>query len=638
MILTGLRMTSWLCYKGNHEIALEPVIYAVVAERDGDPRKSNAQGKSALLRAIRFVLTGDHDSGTEDDWISEGQPEGGVDAEFTDGTFASRTRKRGASTKLKVITPDGDGERELLDDEAQDFLDRLVGSPGEQLATWWVEQKKCDRFITADPAVITRDVAEWTGIEPLREATAAVAMKLDALVRQHDTAAVVLAQAEAGLRAMEPEELLRELLAKLRAEEATLLTTLDSDKKAQATVERLARQRHDAEEYDRLAARLAAVEAHAKPYVGTALTMLPELLGSYARAKTRNDEADRAVREKNMLSRGLFNGVCPVGGIQCPAKDQLNADGEKSRELLALAKTTQSKARTDLEAVRLEVQTLETAKQALDDFATNKANLEEQMRRLRPAWEAHRAEKTIPEYTHDSARLLTTVRASIADAERKLVVRDQYDKSIGAQRGVMMALQPELTTHREALLILGPGGAQRRVAEGMLETVEDGANASLQTSGVDLRAAFSWQREGKALADNCEQCGAPFPSSRKVKNCTVCGSARGMKIERKLRIQVKPKSGGNDDLAGMAIRLAAFAWLKAKRGTPWSVACLDEPFAALDAHNRHGVARHLVALLGSRYGVEQAFVTAHDASLLGGLPHRILITGSDAGSTVRVVG
>ena len=127
MILTGLRLTSFLCFKGDHELALQPGIYAVVAEREGDQRKSNAQGKSALLRAIRFVLTGDSGADTEDEWISYGQPEGGVDAEFSDGTFASRTRKRGASTKLKVITPDGDGERELLDDEAQDFLNRLVG-------------------------------------------------------------------------------------------------------------------------------------------------------------------------------------------------------------------------------------------------------------------------------------------------------------------------------------------------------------------------------------------------------------------------------------------------------------------------------------------------------------------------------
>jgi DNA repair exonuclease SbcCD ATPase subunit len=123
-----------------------------------------------------------------------------------------------------------------------------------------------------------------------------------------------------------------------------------------------------------------------------------------------------------------------------------------------------------------------------------------------------------------------------------------------------------------------------------------------------------------------------------VRQCATCGAERGNKLERKLRARVTPRSGGADDVGGVAIRLAANSWLRDRRQSQWSVACLDEPFAALDQHNRHAVARHLAALLGGRYGVEQAFITAHDPALLAGLPRRIVVRGGERGSTVVVIG
>lgn len=90
-------------------------------------------------------------------------------------------------------------------------------------------------------------------------------------------------------------------------------------------------------------------------------------------------------------------------------------------------------------------------------------------------------------------------------------------------------------------------------------------------------------------------------------------------------------------VAGVGVRLSSSAWLRARRGSGWSVMVLDEPLAAVDLHHRMLVGRHLASMLGGRHGVEQAFVSAHDPGLLAALPRRIVVRGSATGSTIEVV-
>jgi ABC-type taurine transport system ATPase subunit len=90
------------------------------------------------------------------------------------------------------------------------------------------------------------------------------------------------------------------------------------------------------------------------------------------------------------------------------------------------------------------------------------------------------------------------------------------------------------------------------------------------------------------------------------------------------------KSGAYDDLAGIAMQLAAGAWLLDARDSPWSTCLADEPFAHTDASLRRGLARFFANAPG-RSIFRQLFLIAHSNDAIDMLPHRIEIVVSKDG-------
>jgi DNA repair exonuclease SbcCD ATPase subunit len=76
--------------------------------------------------------------------------------------------------------------------------------------------------------------------------------------------------------------------------------------------------------------------------------------------------------------------------------------------------------------------------------------------------------------------------------------------------------------------------------------------------------------------------------------------------------------------------------LRERRGSPFAIAVVDEPFGSLDQRNRAELARTFAAMLGS-VGLEQAFVVSHDEALLSALPSKIVIMRDGKRSSAEVV-
>lgn len=649
LYFSALRLTSFLPYRGEHQVDLGPGAFALVAERDGDPRRSNAQGKSALLWALRFVLTGDHPMRTEDEWITRGEQEGGVDAELSDGTFASRwrrrgTRRRGDPPLLKVLSADG---REMLDDEAQAHLDRIVGlSPKEQRTTWWCEQGKADLLVNGDPGEATADVVRWCGVEPVRRAAKRVSDDLRRLLADDARLIAVAeqARAEAAAIAEPPGGWDADDASRARRVE-DLRSLADADR---SEAERaLARRKilEDAARHEQLSqeeARLRLVPP--LPAEGD----LEACQRGFDELRASERVLEHEERERARLARGEFDGVCPVGGIECPAKERLNADARAARERLDDTRRRLAIARRDGDAKGASLSGMRTAQQAAARARARLDVISPEVAQLQPAADAVAAMSLaelgpaagepasegqpapLEEQLRGAERALAEVRALRA----RLAAAEARAADAEARRA---ALAPDIAARREALQVLGPSGAQRRLVDGFLDRVGSRACEDLAAAGIDMRVSFSWQRELADLADACAQCGQPLPSSRKVRACEACGAERGRKIEQKLRCEVWPKSGGMDALAGIGVRLSSMAWLRARRGSSWSAVAFDEPLAAVDAHNRMLVGYHLAAMLSGRYGIDQAFVSAHDPGLLSALPRRLVVRGSERGSSLEVV-
>src|SRR5262245_39615639 len=121
--VTKIVLENYGPFLGEHELALGPGVYGVVARRVSDPRRSNAVGKTTLMNVARHVVYGEQLQESEDGWISDGEKKGSARVELSDGSFAEISRRRGGSTRFAAKI----GGRESSGKEARAaFVENVV--------------------------------------------------------------------------------------------------------------------------------------------------------------------------------------------------------------------------------------------------------------------------------------------------------------------------------------------------------------------------------------------------------------------------------------------------------------------------------------------------------------------------------
>lgn len=655
MIIKSLRIKNFGPYRGDHTIELDRKVYAILAKRISDPESSNWAGKSMLLESIVYALEGTHRHRYDEDLISRGEAALDTELVFDEGSRILRSKLKGKRTSLYFFPAGGDPTKPLIQDEAQLAIARFVGlSPDDFRATCYFEQKRMARFITTEPAKRMDMVSAWFRLEPLENCETAVHRmassledtnkKLDGHLaaldqRKEDLARSLGWTEKDGLR-----EAIDRAITNLDAEIETRKGIVGGlEDRLQKNAELLAA-RGRVQDYQNVVAEgKKAREEFDKIKLPVLQRAWEASNEHFVKVSGELEVLGKDLRQKRQAAKGLFDGHCPISDIECPAKVAINTPRARNNELAEEAQKAydakaggvqaagimERKCREGLEDARRMEQRLqmlrEQAKKMADQARAAQAGGEPvDPVALRQDLEKERGDMM------DAKGKVERLRAWGKELDDAVITRKTlYEKKaeIAGQLGIF----------REAAVIFGKRGAQRRVAEGALQQIQDDANEMLRESGASLTIEARWSREGKGLAKACEACGNPFPASAKVKHCERCGAARGPSLENKLDIIMSDWSGAAEDLAGAGIQLAASRWLREERGTSWSTALLDEPFGALDAAHRKGFAAHLTAMLSGRYGFEQAFVVAHHSSVLDALPGRIEIVSDGKWSVPRVV-
>jgi DNA repair exonuclease SbcCD ATPase subunit len=324
--------------------------------------------------------------------------------------------------------------------------------------------------------------------------------------------------------------------------------------------------------------------------------------------------------------------------IQCPAKGEINGRREQNAQALREAEAALQEATRANDAAQAALSRASAEERALQAELDRAAALRRDVARHAPSRERI-ARDGAPPPEGQVAQEASRAWDEALEADRK-VQRARQARAALAQAGELRARAREQADAvaaaarqlREALGVVGRMGAQRAVAERELRVVEAGANAVLGSCGIELRVALRWGRESPTgeLAASCDACGAPC--SGKARGCPRCGAERGPKVDPKVELELSDRSGAADDLGGLAVRIAAGAWLRDRRGSAWRSIVVDEPFGALDASNRRALASHLAAAARSG-GYRQALVVAHDAASMAALPERVTVVGLADGSS-----
>lgn len=639
MRIASLTMCNWQPYRGEHRLELQPKAYAVTAVRDGDANASNWSGKSALLEAVDFALHGRHNHRLEDDWITDGEKEGSVLVELDDGTVVKRSRKRGKSTQLLVTPPSA--VTSSKGDEAQALVASMMGlTPGDFLATCYFQQRQMARFILSKPEDRMGIVREWFRLERLELAEEACRANILRLTMAMAAVRQKIDALDAQLRANVDDSVFRVLddevaQAKGALELATRL--MDEESEVELRREKFAAFHALVVEGKRLAKELEDVVPVFEEDLQAAALENGE---AFAEA----EEGAREVRRLKALARGEWDGKCPVAGIACPATAEINARVAQNAGLLRAAEVVLGERNQRKLWAESEFSKLKARSQQRDRLETRLEHMRGEASKMmaEPWYEEGQPDPPtgIPSKARtrfqEAAEHLASVHAKRKHAEAVRSQQGAAREEAKKLRAQAAEVDGQLAVWRSALLIFGKGGAQRRVAEGVLAHLEAGANGMLAEAGVPLALKILWGREGAGPAKSCAECGAPFPASRREKRCARCGAERGNNVINRLDVDLTDRSGAAEDLAGAALQLSASAWLRSDRGSDWAVALIDEPTSALDAANRKAFSSHLNSMLLSGH-FAQAFVVAHNAGVLDALPGRILIENNGGDAKVRVV-
>lgn len=649
--LTRITLHNFGPFRGTHSIELDADVYAVVAKHEADEDRSNWIGKTTWLYALApFLLFGikPPSARTEDDWITDDEKEGYVEGMFDDAVRVKRWRKRGKSTQLEVQGTKA--KKPLTKKPAQECIDKMLGMTKDDFFnSSFFKQKSMDKFITARPGDRMDIVSAWFNLGPLQSCEGNVRKRLNVLLdedKAHRTRTETLKEnigdsyAHIGIDTDDEEMTAESLLTKLEDELKQNREVFKELTAGSSSLGEWMQNVEKADEYEELVQEGKQLAAECNRYDEKKIAKSIERLNakSVEASATASIADDELARAKQLAESG-FDGVCPVMHSDCPVRedvDEVVRDADDRIEELQKAATDAGVAAGNAsKKVREKQQLLYQARDKLNQLETKR----QRARKLLPAHKLIKKKGRPPSdeearaKMEEAQQLIEQGVAAIERVEGAIADIARWEKEIASIEKKRKKLASKIQTHREALVIVGRNGAQRKRAERNLAEIEQDANALLGESGIDLAIDVVWSREASSgLATACEQCGAPFPRSAKVKSCEKCGEQRGPKTIDKLDIELSDHSGAAEDLAGVAFQLAAAAWLRRERGTGWSIAFIDEPFSHLDAAHVKRLSTHFAAMLNGRYGFEQSFVVAHDRGIMDALPGRVEIVGTDEGS------
>lgn len=645
--VTRAELENYGPFFGKHAIDLGPHVYAVTASREADAESSNWVGKSWFLSIVPFVLLGWHMADNEDGFINDNAKSAAGRLVLSDGTKIERARKK--TTQLKVTLP-GAGEAKGMAAQVALLKHLGIAHQRDYFATSFFEQKKISQLVTMGATDRQELIRGWLDLEAIE---ACEQLAWDEAKEAEDAQRLILDRekyAAAFWDRIDDEVfpgVMRGPGETTRADLVALLVTLDANvAAAELEVQRASSEHSHTLQVD-AAQRFKAIEAEGVQLraeydqmqvatdaeIAAADLKAKELAGKHA---ALSQDHERALQAANCH----FDGKCPVAGIDCPAKDSINAGVDQ-----AIAHA--DRLTDEVNALIMPLHEAQLAADGLRQMKQSRALVHVRLESLR-----QQARKAQEGYQGSADALIAGVAqpGQQTPAERLRQAKDGHTKAVEAASVIRRAIaegdrleaarageaersaaQRRLTAARMTAKIYRK--AQRAVAQRNMAEVEVEANAGLAAVGADLKVQLAWAREGGSLASACGECGGAFPKSLKAKECDRCGAPRGPSEIERLDVALSDWSGAAEDLAGVAVQLAAAGWLRSRKAMRWASASVDEPFGALDAVLRRALTGQLKQLLG-RAGFAQAFVVAHDRAIMGSLAHRVELVRGREGTRI----
>jgi DNA repair exonuclease SbcCD ATPase subunit len=574
MQLATLITTGWMAFRDRTEISFEATNLI---------RGPNNAGKSCILDAIRFAITGTTRRGIryETDVIH-------CDADAAEVILTIRTPagddititrviRRAASKKTVVtagdITTEGKAAQariyQLLGTSAHEYDDvnhirqGMVAaiadadtSKRRAILFAWMRDNEIDEWARARSKAVKARTAARSALEQARARRDVLAQQVVEIPDAIDT---------------------RGIGAELRALQAEL---------------RLSRRRETIERERR------EVTAREQQMQDTPVAVAPDQPRDHLAGELASKRRE-VTKLKMILDKG-FDGHCPVMGAGCPAASEVSASREtiqRNHDEISGAVTSIARERRDIQG---EWKTYDTITRKRENEATSIAALRARLEDLPDARDVATIQAEVNTLNQERD-------AGIAAQARR---RDAI-KTRDSHRAVVESIPALETEYSAATAVLRAIDAVPGPGVTVAREIELEANQLLRHAGLSV--AITWDRPTKDPVPECLECGHVYRGKRQTA-CPDCGSDRpkhrvpeiGIMVDDGRQVaDVRVKSGMVRQMVGVALRLAAAA----RSSIDWVV--LDEIDGAMRPQARDAVAR-LIRDGQNILGLQVCVVTQHD--------------------------
>jgi DNA repair exonuclease SbcCD ATPase subunit len=561
--LKELRLLNWKPFIGENciEFHQEPLMI----------NGPNWSGKSSILEALAWVITGSHIEWYDSDLIHSGEDQTEISITFDDGFKITRSLPREGRKQVTVIDSDGkifkqsaaDKKiKEYLDIDDESYFSIMHASQGEITALAEANNTK------------RRDILfSWMG---------------NAINTWNDARQEILT----GRKTSRKE--LVEIKASIKA-----LQSIIEQSNNDSNLEEL---QNNLNELTKNISKTKSDIEHCMAWnkLDTLNKNISELNNSlepvHDNTSTENDllkirEQLSIARDKSNQFNGIlkngFHGNCPFLGSTCPAIDHVNSQRSRTKEQADNA-ATEIKLLVGKESEKV------NESNKFKSITRNNDRINGQIQAVRKdIGEINKKYPTAPvhdlDFYNNELKKLSYKKEHLINLRAEIQSHKETQSKLMKLQEKQKKLEIDYAAHDVIIKSIDSVAGPAVIAKANIENI---ANNLLENTGLSIE--LSWIRQTNELASECEECGAILTG--KITHCDHCGAERTKVYKPDLVILVddgktkkdlKYKSGAAKQLVSLALRISAA--IKSSKG--WMI--LDEVDGALTDENCEILAKML---------------------------------------------
>lgn len=626
-------------------------LYGVIGVYDGNDRRSNRAGKSALLKSISVVLFGDGIGADKDIHSDADRYMVGLDA-VIDGELHTIERNRGRDGGTMVHI---NGIRMSVTQANATLQTRLCFSKEDFAKIAFVRAGELDGIISEGSAKMKADLMRWLGLDYWERLSSFVSKDLVQLERMIDGKKILLDVDNASLHGLETDldgipgiESLKASLAVARSQYDVLLMRIAECKTTNKAVVLK-------KEQDELLIKIAVddvkVEFDGELYVPKALRLkLDGMIESAKVTKKKLEDGLLAVKtvdkyRNNTHEKFLEMMMCPIvecASLKCPIGERIKEILEISSKKSINDKKLNDTARAKISEVTNRIDKLERVKSKLSNDAIRMMTRVRRVEEIDALLESFDGvvENVDSALEQDAKNVSITIQELESKSASYHILKakiEELKKTISKRKADFDDALKKSKMLRFMSSAVGKNGIASLQLEHVLSDIEAATNRILSLVDTPQRIAFAFGRELKKLEDVCSKCGISFDAGEK--NCLHCGNGRKNKRSDDISVDIYDSNGrvqdfsqdssGGQALVALALRIALAQYFG------FTVLFLDEVCSSLDDENLEMMIKLLKRL--TMMGFYQIFVISHREKLRSLFEHTIIISRDTDKGCSRIV-